>query len=243
MLRRVLALAAVAGLFIGFGCSGGNSPTMPDKASQTSLEDFFNSYDLSSPVVARYTYTDNNGNVMASGSLGRNEDGLYVIESRGAQDIPLVPVGIIIAIVTYNNPAGTIQTGPNSGLPYYYINQTMDYDINLISLMNSPIGGVFNPLDPFSWSGPAQLTAEQHYASFDPFGVIIAGSPLPGAYAFNWTGIIGTGYTVLNDQFTIVPGTIPGLDVTTVEIHAPWFLGIFDVYFFDGVAGIWDPIE
>ena len=238
MLRKVLALIAASILLIGIGCSSGTNPITPDKGTEN-LEDFFNSFDLSNPVVAEYTYRDLEGNVLASGKLGRNDDGsIYVIESRGAQeDIDVTALGLVVAMVTYNNPQGTIGgTGPNAGLPYYYIGQTMDYDINILSFFNQNIGGT----NGFG-SGPAVVTAEMHYASWDIDGNIVVGGLLPGDPVFTWSGIIVPGYQVINDLFTIVPGTLPGLDVTTVKITAPVFFGIFDVIFFDGVAGIWDP--
>jgi hypothetical protein len=239
MIRRLLALAAIAVLAIGMGCSGGASPTIPEKGSQTP-EEYFNQFDLSSPVVGSFTYKDLDGNVLASGLLGRNDDGLYIIKNRGTQgiDIDLTVIGLIDAFVTYLNPAGTIPTGPNAGLPYYYIGQTMDYKINLLSHSNQNIGG-FNP--PFSYFGPAQLQAEMRYGYYDGNGQIQAGDLLPGSPIFQWSGIISPGYSSLMDSFTIVNGTLPGLDVTTVKIEASVFFGIFDFVFFDNIAGIWDP--
>jgi len=238
MLRKVLALLAASILLFGIGCSSGTNPITPDKDTNT-LEEYFNSFDLSSLAVAEFTYTDLEGNVLASGELGRNDDGsLYIIESRGAQiDIDATALGLVSAMVTYNNPQGTIGgSGPNAGLPYYYIGQTIDYDINIISFFNQNIGG------PGGFgSGLAEVTAEMHYASWDINGNIVVGGLLPGDPVFTWNGIIVPGYQVINDLFTIVPGTQPGLDVTTVKVSAPVFFGIFDVIFFDGVAGIWDP--
>jgi len=235
MLRKVLALAAVAVFLIGVGCSNGSNPVAPDKSNQ-SLEQFFNSFDLSSPIVGEYTYTDLQGNVLSHGTLGRNDDGFYVIENRGAQvDINLTPLGLINCWVTYNNPAGTILTGPNAGLPYYYIGQTIDYDINILSLLWFNIGG------PGGLGSVAEVTAEMHYASWGQYGEIVPGGLLPGDPIFNWSGVISPGYQVLNDTYYIPPGTIPGLDVTTVRISAPVYFGLFDIVFFDGVAGIWDP--
>ena len=239
MLKRLLALAAIAIFVVGLGCTGGSTPMTPDKVSQSSPEEYFNQFDLSNPTVAEYTYYDVDGNVLATGLLGRNDDGLYLIEGRGAEiDVDLAPLHLIAAFVTYNNPAGTIPTGPNAGLPYYYIGQTIDYDVNLLSMLATPIGG-FDP--PFGWSGPAEMVAEMRYAAFDADGKVVGGALLPGLSTFNWSGIISPGYQVVNDLFLIVPGTVAGLDVTTVRITAPVFLGAFDIIFFDGVAGIWDP--
>ncbi|MFH1675995.1 MAG: hypothetical protein ABIC40_03135, partial [bacterium] len=102
------------------------------------------------------------------------------------------------------------------------------YDINLLSMVSYNINN-------------AQLTAEMRYAAFDGNGQIYAGDLLPGLPIYNWSGTINPGYQKLNDTFQIVSGTIPGLDVTTVKIHSLIFFGIFDIIFFDGVAGIWDP--
>jgi hypothetical protein len=235
-----IALAVVALLLIGIGCSGGSTPVLPDKSNQ-SIESYFNSFDLSGNAVAKYSYTDTNGNVLATGTLGRDKDGLYTVESRGAQiDIPLSVLHLVNCWVVYNNPAGTIMTGPNAGLPYYYLGQTVEYDCNVLSMIDEPIGG-YNP--PFGYFGDASLTAEMRYADFDDDGDIICGDPLPGAYSYEWSGIINPGYMLpaLHDSFYIEPGTNPGLDVTCVEIEAPIFFGIFDIIFFDGIAGIWDP--
>ncbi len=237
MFRKIILLAAAVAILIGAGCS--SDPVTPDKDTQVGIENYFNSFDLSNPVVAEYTYTDLEGNVLASSKLGRNDDGtLYVIESRGAQiDIDITALGLVTAMVTYNNPQGTIGgTGPNAGLPYYYIGQTIDYDINILSFFNQNIGGTGG-----FGSGLAEVVAEMHYASWDINGNIVVGGLLPGDPVFTWNGVIVPGYQVINDLFTIVPGTLPGLDVTTVKISAPVFFGIFDVIFFDGVAGIWDP--
>jgi hypothetical protein len=239
MLRKLLALAAVTVLVIGMGCSRGTDPTVPAKDTQASLEEFFNSFDLSSPVIGEYSYYDLEGNLLAQGKLGRDGDKLIVLESRGAQiDVPVISLGLVNCWVTYNNPAGTIPTGPNAGLPYYYIGQTVDYDINILSNFWTNIGG-YNP--PWGWAGPATVTAEMHYASFDQNNVIIPGGLMPGSPVYVWQGIISPGYQILNDTYYIPPGTVPGLDVTTVRIEAPVFLGIFDIIFFDGIAGIWDP--
>jgi len=239
MIKKLMALAAVAMLMIGLGCSNGSTPIIPDKGSQATPEQFFNQFDLSNPVVASYAYKDTQGNVLASGKLGRNDGGLYVIESRGAQiDLDFTPLHLLDVWVTYNNPAGTILTGPNAGLPYYYIGQTIDYDIGILSMLNSQIGG-YNP--PFGYAGPAQLEAVMCYADYNSDGEIITGAPLPGDPEFDWQGIISPGYQSLNDTFTIVAGTTPGLDVTTCHIEAPILFGIFDIIFFDGIAGIWDP--
>ena len=238
MLRKVLALAAVAVFLIGVSCS--SNPTTPDKGAQESINDYFNSFDLSNPAVADFTYSDLDGNVLAAGTFGRNDDGsLYMLESRGAQlDLDVTSLGLVIIFVTYNNPAGTIPTGPNAGLPYYYIGQTVDYDINILNLLWSQIGA---PNPPFGYSGPAQLTAEMHYASFDANGKVIAGAIMPGEPVYDWSGVISPGYQVLNDDYPIVAGTIPGLNVTTARLTAPIFFGLIDVIFYDGVAGIWDP--
>jgi hypothetical protein len=243
MYKFGIALAVIALLFIGIGCSGASSPTTPDKSNQ-SMENFFNSFDLSGKAVATYSYTDSDGKLVTSGTLGRDKDGsLYSIESRGAQfDVPLAFLHLVNCWIVYNNPAGTMPSGPNAGLPYYYLGQTVDYDIDVLSMMSKPIGG-FHP--PFGYWGNATLTAEMHYAEWDPadMGAIIVGDPLPGAYQFVWEGIINPGYMMppLNDTFHIENNTLPGLDVTTCRITAPIFFGIFDIIFFDGVAGIWDP--
>ena len=239
MLRKLLALAAVTMLVIGMGCSGGSGPILPDKENQSNPEEFFNTFDLSNPVVGEYNYYDLDGTLISSGSLGRVGDELVILESRGAQiDVDATALGLVNCWVTYNNPQGTIQTGPNAGLPYYYIGQTIDYDINMLSTFWGNIGGY---VPPYGWLGPAVVTAEMRYASFNQYGQIIPGGLLPGASTFVWSGIISPGYQTVNDQFLIVSGTQPGLDVTTVRIEAPVFLGIFDIVFFDGIAGIWDP--
>ena len=239
MLKKVLVFAAIAVLLFSVSC--GSNPTTPDKGNQ-SMESYLNSFDLNGPVVGEFTYTDFDGNVLAAGKLGRNDDGsAYLIESRGADcDLDVTCLNFIICLVTYNNPAGTIPTGPNAGLPYYYVGQTVDYNINVLSLFWNQIG-VPNP--PFGYTGPAELQAEMHYAAFDGFGKVIAGGLMPGAPIYNWSGVISPGYQMMNDTYYIPGGTIAGLDVTTVRITAPVFFGCIDIIFFDGVAGIWDPVD
>jgi len=231
MIRKVLILSVMAVLFAA-GCS--STPVTPDKQA---MNEYFNSFDLSNPVVGEYTYTDLAGNVIASGTLGRNDGGLFVIESRGAQtDIDVTPLGLVNIFITYNNPAGTIPSGPNAGLPYYYLGQTVDYDINIVSFFWQSIGGFGG-----YGAGPAELTAEMHEAYIDANGQILPGPLMIGSPTFYWTGIVTTGYMMLNDTYTIVPGNTPGLNVTTARLSAPILFGLFDVVFFDGTAGIWDP--
>ena len=135
MLRRLLVLAAVAMLAIGVGCSNGSGPTAPGKTNWTSMVDYLNPLPPVGDACAKFTYTAKDGQVFASGLLGRNKDGsLYIIQSRGAQ-LDISSLGWISCYVTFNNPSGTIPTGPYSGLPFYYIGQTVNYDINMLSLL------------------------------------------------------------------------------------------------------------
>jgi hypothetical protein len=240
-MKKLLVITALIALFLGIGCS--SNPTVPNEGAKD-LNTFFNSFDLSNPAVGQFTYTDYDGNVLATGTLGRSDDdSFYVIENRGVQadwfvDPDFTPLGLLICYVTYNNPAGTIPSGPNAGLPYYYIHQTVDYDINILSLFNQQIG-VLNP--PFGYSGPAELDATMHYAAFDSDGKVIAGGIMPGVPLYEWSGIISPGYQVLNDTYYIPTGTSPGLNVTKCRVTAPVFFGLIEVIFYDGVAGIWDP--
>ena len=239
MLRKVMVLVAVAVFLIGVDCT--SDPSVPDKGAEDTISSYFNSIDLSNPAVAEFTYSDFDGNVLASGTFGRNEDGtLYILESRGAQiDLDVTALGLVIIFITYDNPTGTIPTGPNAGLPYWYIGQTMCYDINILNLLWSQIG---SPSDPFGYSGPAELCWEHHYAIFDANGKIVAGPPLPcDDWRECWSGVISPGYNVIHDCFYICPSVSPGLMVTTARLTAPVFFGIIDVIFFDGVAGVWDP--
>jgi len=235
MLRKVLALVAAMMLLIAFGCSSTSSPVTPDKGSMNTPEEYFNSFDLSNPVVGEFTYSDLEGNVLSAGELGRNDDGtLYIIDARGAQfEVDLTPLQWVIAFVTYNNPAGTIPTGPNAGLPYYYLGQTVDYDVNIVSFFSGGIG---------TTSAPAEVKAEMHYASWDTDGQIVVGGLMAGSPTYIWNGIINPGYQTLNDTYYIDPSNSPGLNVTTVKITAPVFFGMVDVVLFDAVAGIWDPL-
>lgn len=246
MLRKLLAFAAIAVFVLGVGCSGGSSPTMPDKGSQT-IEDYFNSLDpITSEAVAEATYTDLDGNVICSALIGRDDNGdLYVMETRSAQDcedcvVDWTCMCLMHVWVIYKNPAGTIMTGPYAGLPYYYIGQTVDYDVCILSLYWGNIGG-WDP--PFGWAGPANFWAEMHYASIDAMGRVIAGGLMPGAPTWHWTGIITPGYQCFADPdgYYIPGGTIPGLNVTTVKVMAPVLMGNVCILFFDCVAGIWDP--
>ena len=234
MLKKVLAFAVAAVLVIGLGCSSGSNPTVP--AKQTA-QDFFNSFNISNDVVAEFTYTDLEGNLMSAGTLGRNDDGLYIIESRGAQtDIDLTPLGLVDCLVTYDNPAGTIPSGPNMGLPFYYIGQTVEYSIHVFNYLWTSIGGG-------GFGDEAVVVAKQCEAAWDGNGNYIPGDELPGDSTFEWHGVLPVGYTLLQDDYAIPGGCPAGLDVTTVRITAPVFFGIFDIVFFDGVAGVWDPPE
>lgn len=241
-MKYFFALAAIALLFIGIGCSGAPTPTLPDKGNQVSMQDFFNSFEITSPVVGEFTYKDYSGNVLATGTLGRNDDGsVYIIEARGAQcDIDISCLSVLHCWIVYEDPRGTIPSGPNAGLPYYYLGDTFTYDINLLSLLTKPIGGW---CPPFGWYGPAELTAEMHEAYVDGNGVIKAGPPMKGDYSYEWTGIINPGYMIppLTDTYYICPGNVPGMNVTTVEVEAPIFFGCIDIIFLDCICGVWDP--
>ena len=240
MLKKLLALAAICVFVLGLGCSSSN-PTVPD--GDRDLVDFFSQFDLSSQVVGEFTYINSVGEVVASGYLGRNDDGDYIIEDRNAQKpLEVWIVNTLSASITYNNPHGTVPSGPNEGLPYYLIGQTMDYDIIIHNKTGATIGGNHAG----NWT-LAELTAEQRYAHWgvDKKGkkIAIPDGLLPGEPVFDWTGVFpGKSDTVINDLFTIVPGTLPGLDVTTVRIIWPWYGGWQIKVYWDGVAGIWDPM-
>ena len=75
MMKKFFALLATAALLVGVSCSSATGPVVPDKVSQASLEEFFNSFDLSNPAIAEYTITDYDGNVLGSGVIGRDENG------------------------------------------------------------------------------------------------------------------------------------------------------------------------
>jgi len=235
-MKKVLLFAALAVFLFGISCA--SNPTVPNDTRD--VDDYFNSFDLSGSVVGVITYTDYDGNVLAAGKIGRADDNsFYMIETRGAaEDVDFTALNLLICYVTYNNPQGTIPSGPNAGLPYYYIGQTVDYDINILSLFWEQIGST-DP--PWGYSGPAELTATMHYAAFDSDGKVIAGGLMLGAPTFEWEGIISPGYQKLNDTYYIPSGTSPGLNVTKCKITAPVFFGLIDVIFYDGVAGIWDP--
>lgn len=236
-MRNMIVLTAMIVLVLGLGCANGSTPVTPDKGIQGSMEEYFNSFEITSPAVAEYTYSDLEGNVLSTGLIGKNTDGsLYIMENRGADcKINLTPLCMIMCIVTYNNPAGTIETGPNSGLPFYYIGQTMDYNIYILSKLWKKIGD--GP-----W-GPAHVRAEQRYAGVNAWGMVYAKGPMPGQYAFDWYGVIAPGYTILNDTYYIPSGTEPGLNVTTVRIKSKIFCGLLDIIWFDCIAGVWDPID
>ena len=65
------------------GCSNGSGPTAPGKTNQTSMVDYFNSLPPVGDACAKFTYTAKDGQVFASGLLGRNKDGSRkIIQSR-----------------------------------------------------------------------------------------------------------------------------------------------------------------
>ena len=238
MFKKVLVFAAVAVFLIGVGCSNGTNPVTPDKT--TSIEDYFNSFDLSNPAIGECTYYSTDGQVLSTAVIGRNDDNsLYIIESRGAQQvIDLTPMNFLTMWVTYQNPRGTIQTGPNMGLPWYYIGDTFTYDVHCWSWLFFPIGGI-NP--PYGGFGPAHIRSEMHYSYFDTDGRIQAGPAMLGQFWHDWYGEISMGYNTYNDDYYIPGGSTPGLNVTTCFVHVFVSFGFVEYIFFDGVAGIWDP--
>jgi len=243
MIRKAIAVAATLVFVLGLSCSGSNGPVAPGKDIQSDIDAFFSQYPAGGMVIGEFTARDFNGNVISTGKIAKDAEGNpYVLESRGLEGIPVDFTGLhlIFAFVTYLDPRGTIETGPYSGYPYYYIGDCFDYEIHLLSFADFLIGGVG---DGPGYSGPAELQAEMHYAAITPDGIIVAGAIIPPAAnsTFNWEGVIGTGYMTITDEFCIPAGTTPGLDVTTVRITAPVFFGEFDYIYFDNVAGIWDP--
>jgi len=231
MIRNILALAVVVLMVIGLGCSSASNPTTPGK--DLTVDQYFNQFDLSSPVVGQFMLADKEGNVMSSGMLGRNDDGLYVIDGRNADFIiNMIPLELIDIDITYNNPAGTIPSGPNAGLPYYYLGQTIDYDILVTNKDTEPIG--------YDDCG-ADLTVEMRYATWDTNGKPVPGALLPGSPIFTYNGVFYVGPNELNDTYYIPGNTTPGLDVTTAKLV--WDMCDCDLtmWFFDDVAGVWDP--
>lgn len=220
MKKFILLLVVIGAFVMGLACSGGSDPVTPvgDTAE----------YIIPEGVVAQYTYTNDEGVVTASGTLGRNDEGdLYIIESRGAQiDIDLTPLGLVNASVQYNNPAGTY-----GGWPYFLKGTTMEYTINLVNYLPFDIGG---------WAGPANVHTEMRRAWFYGGGVVIGGL-MYGEPVFDWYGIIPSGLSQIHDDFYITLNQPSGNFVTTVKVSAPVFFGIFDIIFFDGIGGMFDP--
>lgn len=230
-MKKYFVLAAIALLLLGLGCSNATSPVIPDKMG---VNDFFNQFDLSSPVVGEFIYSDKDGNVVATGQVGKNENGFYILNERSSQHriYDLRPLNFVDISITYNNPAGTIDSGPNAGLPYYYVGQTVDYDINIENNAGDVIG--------VSDCG-CDVTAEMRYASWDSNGDPVPGALMPGSPVYNWTGILYEGLNVLNDTYYIPGGTTPGLNVTTVRLDWDACNGLITFLYFDDVAGVWDP--
>jgi hypothetical protein len=231
LMKKLIILLAAVALLIGLGCSGSN-PVVPEK----DMNSFFNQFNISGPVVGEYNITNSVGEVIASGLLGHDEHGLTFMQDRSSQaTVDIRVVGDCDVEVTYNNPQGTMPPGgPNAGLPYYYLGDTINYDVNVTNF-GDPIG--FTDM-------PAKMEVEMRYASWDVNGECVPGNLLPGDSIFNWSGIVANGVNVYNDTFKIVPGTTPGLDCTTVYLHWPiQYLPYIDLnmIFWDDCAGIWDP--
>lgn len=230
-MKKYFVLAAIAFLLLGLGCSNATSPLVPDKGADVNT--FFSQFDLSSPVVGEFVYSDYDGNVIATGQVGKNADGFYVINERDAQKVlDLRPLGLVDISITYNNPAGTIDSGPNAGLPYYYVGQTVDYDINVTNMAGYTIGDA---------GCSCGLTAEMRYATWDSNGDPVPGNLMPGSPIYSYTGLIYVGVNVFNDLYYIPGGTTPGLNVTTVRLDWDTCNGLFTLLYFDDVAGVWDP--
>jgi hypothetical protein len=230
MIRNFMALAVLVLMIVGLGCSASN-PTTPGR--DMTVDQYFNQFDLSSPVAGQFMLSDNDGNVISTGLLGKNENGFYILNDRSSQvDVHLEPLGIVDISITYNNPAGTIPDGPNAGLPYYYVGQTIDYDINVDNMDIEPIG--------FDDCG-ADLTVEMRYASWDGDGNCVPGDLLPGDPVYTYNGVFDVGLTVLNDTYYIPGGTTPGLDCTTAKLIWDMCDCALVVWYFDDCAGVWDP--
>jgi len=231
MIRNLLALAVVVFMVIGLGCSSASNPTAPGK--DLTVDQYFNQFDLSSPVVGQYMLADKDGNVISSGLLGKDDNGFYVIDDRNSQvNVHMEGLGIVDIKITYNNPAGTIPDGPNAGLPYYYLGQTIDYDINVTVNDDQAIGD-----DDCG----ADLTVEMRYATWDTNGKPVPGDLLPGSPSYYYNGVFYPGLNVLNDTYYIPGGTIPGLDVTTAKLIWDLCDCELTIWYFNDVAGVWDP--
>lgn len=231
MIRRLLAMGAIAVLVVGLGCSSGSGPILPDKGSSTTPEESLGSIDLTGVAIAEFTFSDLQGTVVTSGLLGRYEDGrLYVMEERGTQsDVDLAPLKLVNVFVTYKNPVGTA----GNGLPYYYRGNTMLYEVTIMSLDSSDIGTPQNP---------ARMTAEMHRAYVNTWtGQVIVGPLMLGDATFVWEGVVPSGYTDIMDTYYIDPANPSGNFVTTVRLELPLPYGTLDVLFYDAIAGVFDP--
>ena len=215
---RILSAVALFVVLFALGCS---NPTTPN--ANNDIESFFAGVSPTpTGVVGDYTFTYDDGSI-ETGSIIRSEDGQILMQSdRGASVYSNFWFDIL---VEYDPDDVRGYTG--MGLPYYYLGDTFTYYVNIDYKRDLPLN-VF----PLLYS---VLTAEQRY--WPSLGL------LPGDSVEVWDPflIAPQGDLTVEDDFTIVWGTIPGNDVTWVSIDLQFLFGLFQFNMAAGGAGFWDP--
>ena len=215
---RILTVFALFVTLFALGCSNPATPT-----GNSQIEGFFAGVSPNpTGVIGDYTFTANDGSI-ETGTLVRGEDGQITLQSdRGAAVYSNFWFDIL---VEYDPSDVRYYTG--MGLPVYYLGDTFTYYINID----------YKRMLPLNIPGflTTTLTSAQRYWP--------GGGLLPGASTEVWNPFNIAPYEnlVVPDDFTIVPGTIPGNDATWVTIDLQFLGGIFSFNMAAGAMGFWDP--
>ncbi len=218
---KKLLLVILAGILVfALGCSSGNGLTPDNRAS---MEDFFAGFNVDNSVAGYYSVTDLDGNVIAEGTMVRDQGGKLAMGDMREGDIviDLTWLGWVDADAEYLNPRGYTA----EGYTIYYIGDTMEYRLCITNYA--------------SFICCANVQSEQRYYLGPHHGEL-----LPGGSIETWYDVpIPVGVTCLNDDYYIPSGTIGGLDMTWCKVWFTfniWCLH-FDIILYDCIAGIWDP--
>ena len=215
-MRKLTLLALAVLLVFALGCSGnpGVAPT-----ERESLEDFLATFPGLTSNVGTFSITDLDGNMVAEGTLVRDENGLSLGEIRNGDIlIDLTWLGWMDLACDFYNPRWY---QPN-GWPVYYYGDIIKYDVCITN---------------YCFTVPNANVRVQHKYYYGPK----KGEILPDSERW-WYHVYlpGNQVTKLYDEYhALAHGWIAVWGL--VEFHFNfWFIN-FDVILYNGICGMWEP--
>jgi hypothetical protein len=214
---RTWTLLALAALFVLVcGCSGGSGVTPEERGS---LEDFTSSFTGYDGIAGTFTITDLDSNVVAEGTLVRDDGKLTLGEIRNGEiTIDLTWIGWLDLSCDFLNP----RWYQPSGVPVFYYGDNIKYYVNIYN---------------YAFTIPNASVRIQHKYLYGPK----KGEVLPGSTKWWYHVYIpGCAVTKLYDEYlALAHGYIAVWGL--VEFHFNlWFIH-FDVILYNGICGIWEP--